>query len=372
VATRGDQWRRRRGLVGGLVGPPVGWRRWRTGRRRCRGPGRTGRGDVGDWSAATSGDWSEDWSVHPCGDVGGLSAAMSTLGGLVGGDVSGTGRRRRRGDWSEDGRSTRGDAGDWSAAMSGTGRRDWSVAGGLVGGDVGGLVETGRSTRGCNAGGLVAAMSGTGRRTGRWRCRGLVGGDVGTGRRTGRSTRGWRRWRTGRRRCRGLVGGLVGGDVGDWSAATSGTVGGSVGPPVRRRWRTGRRRCRGDRQEWSVAMSGTGRRRRRGPVGGWSVHPWVATLADYAAMSVGLSRPGRWRCRGTGRRRRGTVGGLVGPPAGWRRWRTGRRRCRPVGGTGRWRCRGLVGGDVGLAGGSPVHPRVATLADCRRRSNRDR
>jgi hypothetical protein len=65
VAMSGDWWRRRRGLVGGLVGPPVGG--------DAGGP--VG-GDVGgaseDWSVAMSGGLVDvgdrrDRSVHPWG-----------------------------------------------------------------------------------------------------------------------------------------------------------------------------------------------------------------------------------------------------------------------------------------------------------------
>jgi hypothetical protein len=142
AATRGD-W---------SVGPPVGGRRWRTGRRRCRGTGRglVG-GDVGDWSAATSGGLVEDWSTNVAGatrwwysDVGG-----GPIGGPVGGDV-----------------------GDWSAATS-----DW--------------VEIGRS--------VVRRCWRTGRRRCQYSVEDWPGGDVGgladvVGTADWSvSTRGWRR-----------------------------------------------------------------------------------------------------------------------------------------------------------------------------------
>jgi hypothetical protein len=176
---------RRCGLVGGDVGDQE------TGRWRCRG---LVGGDVRDWS--------RDWSVHPCGDVG----------GPVGGDVAG---------WSE----------DWSVAMSG----------GLVGGDVGGLVGGLVGPSAATLADWSAAMSGF--------VGGLVGGDVGgpsaatpgTGRRTGRSTRGCAD-AGGPGRCDVGGTGQNGGDVGDWSAATSTgrsdwSVSNSRGG---RRWRTGR------------------------------------------------------------------------------------------------------------------------------------
>jgi hypothetical protein len=171
---------RRVGLVGGLVGPP-GWRRWRTGGDRpvldrrvssaaaTSGTGRTlngpAGGDVGglvgdvgdrdrsvamsgDWSAATSGDRSEDWSVHPwVATLADWSDRSGTGGGPVGGDVGdwsaatsgGTGRRtgrssRRRYDsrrairrdrWRVDRSAAM--SGDRSAATLGTRSEDWSV-----------------------------------------------------------------------------------------------------------------------------------------------------------------------------------------------------------------------------------------------------
>jgi hypothetical protein len=191
------------------------------------------------------------------------------------------------------------------ARCQGIGRVGGDV-GGLVGGDVGDRLRNGRSTVGGDAGGLVGGDAVTGRGLVGWRCRGLVGGDVGD----------WSRdWSV--HPC---------GDVMDQSAYTWGPVG-PVGGDVR----------------LVGSTSGTGR--------DLSVHPWVATLADWSAAmsgdqedwSVAMST-GRRRRRGTSRTGRST--------AGRRRWRTGRRRCRGlVGVTGR-RCRGLVGGDVGeLVGG---------------------
>jgi hypothetical protein len=151
----GGTGRRRRGLVGGLVGPPCG--------------------DAGDRSAAMPGP--EDWSVAMSGTVrrrrGLVETGRSTRGGDVGGPVGGDVRPV----------ATGGDVGGWSAA-TGTGRGSVGppVAATLVtGGDVG--------DRGGPVGGDVG---------------GLVGGDAGD-RSEDWSTR-WRR-----------VGGLVGGDAGgDW------------------------------------------------------------------------------------------------------------------------------------------------------------
>jgi hypothetical protein len=278
--------RRRRGLVGILVAP--WWRRWRTG-RRCRGP------------------------------VGGLVGG--DVGGLVGGDV---------GDWSEGlARSTRG----W---------RRWR----LVGGDV----------------------PGTGRRTGRWRCRGLVGGvryleDW--------PVHPWAATLADRAAMSGTAGGLVGGDVG-------GLVGGDVGGTGRRglvtlggdALATGRRRCRGPVEDRSVAMSGTGRARRGGLVGGLVGPPVGGDAGDRRRCRGPGRRTGRWRCRGldgttsgTGRRitvhpwvatedwsaaMSGTGGGLVGGDVGDRRRRRG-----PVGGL----VGPPVGGDVGGPAGGDVGDR---------------
>jgi hypothetical protein len=369
----GDRRRRRRGLVGGLVGPPVvatlrpmarcrglvGDHRW-----RCRGLWRRRRGGS-----------VEDWSVHPW--------------------VARRWRTGRR----------------WSG-RSGTGR--WRCRG-LVGGDVGDWSVTGRSTR-------AATLVDCRRRcrwwrTGRWRCRGLVGGDVGDCRRDCRSTRGWRRWRTGRggdvgglvEDRSGDVGGLVGGDVGDWSedwsvhpwvadaggpsAAMSGDPGGLVGGDVGDR----SARRRGDRlwtgrstvgtrgpvaamsgglvEDWSVAMSDWWRRR-RGLVGDWSVHPWWRRWRLVGAMS-GPEETGRWRCRGLVGGDVGLSGGRSVHPCATRR--TGRRRCRGPGRrTGRWRCRGtgrrrrrgLVGGLVGPPVVATLADRSAAMSGVRRRTGR--
>jgi hypothetical protein len=218
---------------------------------------------------------------------------------------------------------------------------------------------------------------------------GTVGGDVGDWSwRTGRSTRGGDVATNGAK-CRGLVGDhrwrcrgprrrRRGGSVEDWSVHPwVGDAGGLVGDVVG---------AVGDR---SVAMSGTGRRRRRGLVGDWPVHPcgdagglsaamsvvsrlvggdvgdWsaarrglseglsvnprVATLADWSWRRCrGTGRGPVGRCRGTGRRRRrGLVGGLVGPPVGGGRWRTVGGDVRGPRRTGRWRCRGPVGATSG-------------------------
>jgi hypothetical protein len=317
--------------------------------------------------------------------------------------MSGTGRRRRGPVGGLTVHPWVGTA-DWSAAMSGTGRE------GLVGGDVGD-----RRRRRGPVGGLVGPPVGGDVGGPVWRrCRGPVGrtgrGDVGDrrrrrrgpGRRTGRSTRG------------GDVGGPVGGDVGgtrrtggdvgDWSAAKVGDWSGLVGPPAVATLADWLAAMSGGLSErpvggdvgglvggvgdlvgglvepggWDAggpmaAMSGTGRdcRWRRGLVGGvgglvetGSVHPWATCWRTGRRRRRGPGRrTGRWRCRGTGRRRRrGLVGGLVGPPVvatladyggdggPVEDWSvamsgTGRRRRR---GTGRYRS---------------VHPRVATLAD---------
>jgi hypothetical protein len=183
-------------MSGGLVGGGTGrsrtgsvhpwWRRWRTGRRRCRGPGRrTGRWRCrGDWSAATGtgrriGRSTRGWRRYGLvggGDVGFVGPQAATL--------RGPGRRRYR---------------DRLSDRSVHPRRRWR----------------------------------TGRRRCRWVCRGLVGwrcrGDWsaatswGTGSVTGRSTRGGDAGGPVGGDVGGDPGGPVGGDVGDRSAATSGT-----------------------------------------------------------------------------------------------------------------------------------------------------
>jgi hypothetical protein len=150
---------------------------------------------------------------------------------------------------------------------------------------------------------------------------------------------------------RGLVGGLaggppvvatrygplVGGDVGDrvedWSVATTGDE------LVGRRGLRSVHPLGGDVGDWSAAMSGTGRR-----IG--SVHP----CGDVGGLHGGGDVRGpvdRLVYVRTGRR---DVGGLVGDWSvhlRWRRCGTGRRRCRGTVGD-RWRCWGTTGhGDVG-------------------------
>jgi hypothetical protein len=338
--------RRRRGLVGGLVGPPVG----------------------GDASGPVGGDV-VDWSWRCRGLVGGDGGTRSTGRSTRGWRRWRTGMAARcRGDRR---RTVGGDAGDRVGGdVSGTGRTGRSIP---VGGDV---------DMDWSAATLVVAppaRMGTGRR----RRRGLVEIVF---------TRGWRRWRTGRRRCqtRGLaaamgtgrrrrgsettnpggVGGLVGGDVGDWQGmggdVGGGLVGGDVGGERRlvgpwwRRWSglqamsgTGEDSASGD---WLAATSGTGgdqstrvRRYDRRRVGDRVV------IRSAAMPGTGRATSGGDWSRLDGLTRGGDAGGL-------------RRRCRGLAGvTGRWRCWGLVGGRrrglVGIRSNRAMRWRTTTVGD---------
>jgi hypothetical protein len=118
-------------------------------------------------------------------------------------------------------------------------------------------------------------------------CRGLVGGLVGP---PAATLADWFR------RCRvtRLVGDVVGDRSEDWSVHPWHDAGGPAGGDVGGRLFDRSWRCRG------LNGGDVG-----DPVRDWSVHPWVATLADWsAAMGTASRRTGRWRCRGTGRRRR--------------------------------------------------------------------
>jgi hypothetical protein len=331
VASGGTGRRRRRGLVGGLVEPPVA-ATLATGRRRCRGPVRTGRwrcrglvgGDVGGTGGRSVHPWWRRWRRTNGGDVGGpvgdWSVAMS---GDCGGDVG------DRSDGSH--HPWVATLADRSAAMSGT-------VGGPVGGDVGAAATSGRcrgdwsvARRRGLVGGLVGPPVGA---TGRRRCRRpVVGGDgdwsaatSGTGRRTGRSTA-WRRWRTGRRRCRG-PGGLVGMMSGTGRRRIGGLGKGLVGPPVG-----------GDVGGLVGGDGGTGRRLSVAMSGDWSatsgtgrlvIHPWVKHVGGprrdagdgYNVMSgtVGVN-VGRYRRTGRSTRGKATLadrlgGDRVGGPVG--------------------------------------------------------